>query len=213
MNVLVISAHADDGELAAGGIMNNFINQGYIIYYVAFSIAEESVPSGFRKDIVEEECKNATHALGISPSNVMIYKYPVRRLSEYRQEILDILIEIRNRIRIDICFCPSTADVHQDHMVVCSETIRAFQKKTSIYGYDFPWNVIYTPKLNVFYEISEDDLRTKISALSCYKSQCAKENNCFTNEYIKSLAVIRGNMIGARYAEAFESIREIRRIC
>lgn len=205
-----MSAHADDGEVAAGGVINQMVEKGMDVYYVAFSIAEESVPPNFAKDIVEKECREATNILGIPAQNTIIFRYPVRKFSSFRQEILDELIKIKNELEIDCCFTPSTTDIHQDHSVVCNETIRAFQKSASIYGYDFPWNVVYTPKLNLFYELSEQNLATKILALKSYQSQMTKPNNCFTDEYIKSLAAVRGNMIGVKYAEAFESIREIR---
>lgn len=212
MKVLIVSAHTDDGEGAAGGIINQMVNAGLDLHYVAFSISEESVPDGFEKDILEKECLESTKILGIPQENVRIFKYQVRKFSYYRQEILEDLINLKKEINPDICFTPSTTDIHQDHKVVCDETNRAFQRTASIYGYDFPWNVIYIPKLNLFYELSEDDLNKKIQALQCYKSQIVKPNNCFTEEYIRSLAIVRGNMIGVQYAEAFESIREIRKL-
>ena len=212
MRTLIISAHADDGEVSAGGVINQMIKNGFEVHYVAFSIAEDSVPEGFEKDIVDAECREATKALGIPPENVKIYRFPVRNFSYHRQEILDELIKIRKSINPQICFTPSTTDIHQDHTVISNETIRAFQRSASIYGYDFPWNVLYTPKLNLFYELSEENLSIKISALQQYKSQLVKQNNCLTEEYIRALALVRGNMIGVKYAEAFESIREIKRL-
>jgi LmbE family N-acetylglucosaminyl deacetylase len=212
MIVLIISAHADDGEGAAGGIINQMIENEIDVHYVAFSIAEESVPDEFEKNIVEKECVESTKILGIPTKNVKIFKYPVRRFSYHRQEILEDLIKMKKEINPNICFTPSTTDIHQDHKVVCDETNRAFQRSASIYGYDFPWNVIYTPKLNLFYELSEKNLAKKILSLQCYKSQLVKSNNCFSEDYIRGLAIVRGNMIGVKYAEAFESIREIRKL-
>ena len=210
MKALIISAHADDGDSAAGGVINQMTENGVDVYYIAFSIAEESVPEGFEKDVVEKECREATKILGIPSDKIKILRYPVRAFSNHRQEILDELIKIRNEINPTICFTPSTTDIHQDHTVICNETIRAFQRSASIYGYDFPWNVLYTPKLNLFYELSESNISKKITALQCYKSQLVKPNNCLTEEYIRALAIVRGNMIVVKYAEAFESIREIR---
>ena len=110
-----------------------------------------------------------------------------------------------------MCSSDLTADVHQDHTTVTAEVIRAFRRTSSIYGYDFPWNVLYTAQLNLFYEIEEGHLRKKIDALQLYKSQLAKENNCLTEEYVRSLAIERGNRVGVKYAEAFEVVREVRR--
>jgi len=212
MKVLILSAHADDGEMASGGYINRFISEGNEVYYAAFSIAEESVPEGFDRDIVEKECRESTKKLGIPEDNVFIHKFPVRRFWSQRQDILDILIGLRKDITPDICITPSTTDIHQDHKVVNNESIRAFHRSSSIYGYDFPWNVLYTPKLNLFVELSEENLKRKIDAAQSYRSQLVKDNNCFTEEYIRSIAVVRGNMIRVKYAEAFETIREIRKV-
>jgi LmbE family N-acetylglucosaminyl deacetylase len=207
---LVISAHADDGHVAAGGTISRLAEEKADIYYLTFSIAEESVPNGFPKNVVEKECIDSCKYLGIDPQNIIIFKYPVRKLSEYRQEILDKIIEIKNNIEPDTIFAPSTCDIHQDHEIVSAESIRAFRKDTNIYGYDFPWNILYEGKLNLFYELSEEYIKNKIEGLSFYKSQLAKHNNCLNEEYIRALAIERGNRIGKRYAEAFETIREIR---
>jgi LmbE family N-acetylglucosaminyl deacetylase len=196
-----------------GGTINRLLESGdNEVHYVAFSICEESVPEGFPKDVLYEEGLNSAKALGIPKENVSISKYKVRMFHSYRQEILDEMVKLRKEINPEMIFVPSTEDIHQDHQVVCNETIRAFRRTSSIYGYDFPWNILHTAKLNLFYELSEDHLKAKIDSAQCFKSQLVKENNCLTPEYISSLAMERGNRIGAKYAEAFELVREIRRL-
>ncbi|MGL4335869.1 MAG: PIG-L deacetylase family protein, partial [Turicibacter sp.] len=44
--VLVLAPHTDDGELGAGGFIAKLIDAGSEVTYVAFSIAEDSVPAG-----------------------------------------------------------------------------------------------------------------------------------------------------------------------
>jgi N-acetylglucosamine malate deacetylase 1 len=212
VRVLVVSAHADDGEDALGGTIVRLLEESNDVHYLALSICEESVPPPFPRDILYTECLASTKALGIPKDNVTIRRFAVRRFPEHRQEILDELILHRNRLEPEVVFAPSTADVHQDHTTVSAEVIRAFRRSASIYGYDFPWNVLYTAQLNVFYELADRHLRKKVEALQHYKSQLSKENNCLTEEYVRSLAVERGNRVGVRYAEAFEAIREVRRV-
>jgi N-acetylglucosamine malate deacetylase 1 len=207
--ILFISAHADDAILAAGGILKIFIDNKYIVHYLAFSIAEESVPDTFPKNIVEEECKKSLSYLGLK-DNISIFHYKVRHLQESRQEILETLVRFRNEYDPDIVFAPSTQDIHQDHVVVCNETIRAFMKSCTIYGYDFPWNILYEGKINLFFELNDFYLEQKINGCSFFKSQMSKTNNCLTPEYIRSLAIERGNRINTKYAESFEVIRDIR---
>ena len=210
--ILFISAHADDAVVAVGGIMAYYIQKDWDLYYLAFSIAEESVPKKFEKNILEKECREATNYLGISPEKVHIKHFKVRTFPDYRQDILDILIKFRKTLNPEVVFTPSTQDIHQDHKVVCDETIRAFMRSSSIYGYDFPWNILYEAKLNLFFELNERLLEKKIIAIQFFKSQLIKSNNCLTPKYIRSLAIERGNRIGKKYAEALEVIREIRGI-
>lgn len=212
MRVLVISAHADDAEEALGGTIVRLLEEGHEIHYLALSICEDSVPPGFPRDILLRECVASTAALGVTGKNVVIRRYPVRRLPEHRQEILDELVQFRRKLEPDVVFAPSTADVHQDHTTVSAEVIRAFRRNSSIFGYDFPWSVLYTAQLSLFYELDEHHLKKKIEALQLYKSQLAKENNCLTEEYVRSLAIERGNRVGVRYAEALEVIRDVRRL-
>jgi LmbE family N-acetylglucosaminyl deacetylase len=211
--LLTVSAHADDAHVALGGTIKRFLDEGtYDIHYLAFSIAEESVPKGFPKNVVMNECRDGLAKLGVEKDKLKIFKFPVRRMDEHRQDILEELVKIKNELQPDIVFIPSTEDIHQDHIVVCHESIRAFRRSSSIYGYDFPWNVLLGEKLNLFIELKKSHLDAKINSLSYYESQIAKQNNCLKREYIQSLAIERGNRIGVRYAEAFEVIRDIKRI-
>jgi|SRR5437879_385735 len=212
MRVAIITAHADDAENALGGTIVRLLEEDHEVYYFALSICEDSVPDGFPRDILLQECADSTKALGISPQLLTIMRYPVRRLPEHRQEILDEFIRFRKRVEPDAVFCPSMADVHQDHATTNAEVIRAFRRTSSIYGYDFPWNVLYGAKLDLFYELGESHLLRKIRALQAYKSQLVKEGNPLREEYVRSLAIERGNRIGVKYAEAFEIIREVRKL-
>lgn len=81
--------------------------------YVAFSTAQQSVPEGFPKDILKTEVKKATAQLGISPENLIIYNYEVRKLGYVRQEILEELIRLKKANSFDLVFIPSLHDIHQ----------------------------------------------------------------------------------------------------
>ena len=132
--VLILAPHTDDGELGCGGTIARFIEEGKEVYYAAFSVAEKSVPEGFPKNILEIEVRKAMKILGVSESNLLIYKYEVRTFSYHRQEILEDIISLRKELQPDLVFIPSPNDLHQDHKVIAEEGIRAF-KKSTILGY------------------------------------------------------------------------------
>ncbi len=202
-NVLVLAPHTDDGELGAGGTISKFIENGINVYYAAFSTAEKSVPIGFEKDILKTEVKNATKKLGIKEENLFIYDYEVRKLNYVRQEILEDLIALRNRLEIDLVLMPSLNDIHQDHTTIAQEGLRAFKTKT-ILGYELIWNNLSFDTTS-FVKLEKKHIQSKVDSLKEYKSQNGRDY--MSEEFIFSLAKSRGVQIGAEYAESFEVIR------
>jgi LmbE family N-acetylglucosaminyl deacetylase len=201
--VLVLAPHTDDGEFGCGGSISRFLQEGKEVYYIAFSTAEESVPDGFPKDILESEVKEATKTLGIPSDNLFIYNFRVRRLNYDRQEILEELVKMKREINPELVFMPSANDIHQDHHTIAMEGVRAF-KQVSIFGYEVPWNNV-TFHTQAFIKLEKSHIQHKIEALKAYKSQMSRAYA--TEEFLWSLAKTRGVQIGTSYAEAFEVVR------
>lgn len=203
--ILVLAPHTDDGELGAGGTINYFTENGAIVYYVAFSTAEESVPVGWPKDILKTEVRSATEKLGVLGQNVILFNYQVRKLNYARQEILEDLLKIRKEINPELILMPCFNDIHQDHSTVANEGLRAFKTNT-ILGYELIWNNL---KFNTtsFVALTKRHIQNKIDALKEYKSQGIRDY--MSEEFIFSLAKARGVQIGKEYAESFEVIRWI----
>jgi len=203
--ILVLAPHTDDGEFGCGGSIAKLIENGSEIYYAAFSLAEESVPPPFPKNILETEVKAATKVLGIKSDHLLLYKYQVRHFATYRQNILEDLVQLSQNLKPDLVFMPSLNDLHQDHSTISLEGLRAF-KKTSVLAYEMPWNNINFATQS-FIKLSESHISKKIKALDCYDSQ--KSKDYVSEEFILSLARTRGTQIGVKYAEVFEVIRWI----
>jgi LmbE family N-acetylglucosaminyl deacetylase len=203
--VLVLAPHTDDGELGTGGTIAKLVEHGAEVYYAAFSTAEESVPTGFPKDILKTEVKKATARLGILPENLLIYNYQVRKLNYVRQEILEELIRLRRQIDPELIFLPSINDIHQDHSTVAQEGLRAFKQRT-ILGYELIWNNL-TFSTSCFVQLKENHIQRKCEALKEYASQ--QHRDYMSEQFISSLARARGVQIGCEFAEAFEVVRLI----
>ena len=201
--VLVLAPHTDDGEFGCGGSIARLVEEGADVYYVAFSIAEKSVPEGLPKDILSTEVKLATNALGIPQENLTIFKYEVRDFPDHRQEILEDMILLARRINPTAVFLPSRYDTHQDHQVISNAGFRAF-KRTSLFGYEIAWNNL-TFDTQAFVTFSERHLQKKIDAIKAYASQSGR--NYGSEEFVRSLANVRGVQIGAEFAEVFEVMR------
>jgi N-acetylglucosamine malate deacetylase 1 len=204
--VLVISPHTDDAELGAGGTLARLIDEGKEIYYVGFSCCEKSLPQGMPKDTLRNECFNSLKAIGIPSDRVVLLNYQVRTFPEQRQNILDDLIKFKEYYNPDLVLTPSSQDVHQDHGTIYWEVVRAFKKKSSIWGYEHPWNNL-SFTTDIFFKLESAHLERKIKALQEYKSQSNRSYMAERN--IRSLAYTRGAQLDIEYAETFELIRMI----
>lgn len=198
--ILILAPHTDDGELGCGGTIAKFCSEGKEVFYAAFCLCSKSLPESLAANTLETECKNATSRLGIPTSNLILFNYEVRELPESRQQILEELLQLNKQIRPDMVLLPAASDVHQDHQVIHQEGLRAF-KNTSFAGYELPWNN-YSFRTNFFMKLTEQEIDTKIEALSQYRSQ--SHRNYMNPDFIRSLAKVRGVQCDNSYAEAFE---------
>jgi LmbE family N-acetylglucosaminyl deacetylase len=201
--ILVLAPHTDDGELGCGGTIARVIEEGAIVKCVAFSIAEDSVPAGFEKDALATEFIQAMKTLGLENEHIHYHRFQVRHFPEFRQSILQTLIDIRKEFQPDIVFIPSLHDIHQDHQVIANEGLRAF-KKNSILGYEMPWNNIVF-ETRCFVELKKHHVQKKIEALGHYVTQ--QHRTYLSDDFIWGLAKTRGTQFESEYAEAFEVIR------
>ncbi len=203
--ILILAPHTDDGELGCGGSISKFITEGHEIFYVAFSICTRSLPPEMDPQTLAIEVSKATSILGIKKENLILFDFDVRKFKEFRQDILEEMIKLKNSINPDIVFVPSPTDIHQDHQVISEEGLRAF-KTSSVLGYEMPWNNV-TFNTRSFVRLDKNQLEKKIQSLNEYKSQ--SNRTYLSSEFILSLALVRGVQIGHKYAEAFEVIRWI----
>lgn len=197
--ILVVSPHTDDGELGCGGSMAKFVREGSrVVHLVFFDEKKQSIE-------ILREFERSNDILGISAGNRMIKKLEIRSYEKSRQKILDLMIDVERKLKPDLIFLPSSKDFHQDHMTISREGLRAF-KFSTIFGYEEPWNHL-SFETSCFIEILEEDLLKKLQALNHYSSQ--KSHYYFSEEILRSLALVRGMQIKSRYAEAFEVMRVI----
>ena len=192
-NILVISPHTDDGELAAGGTIGRFVEEGSNVTYLALSAPRQEL---------HKECAECLEVLGVK--EYFILDFPRRRFPEKRQEILQYLSDYNKEHRVvDLVLTPSTQDLHQDHQTVTNEVMRAF-KHSTIFGYELPWNNIIFHE-NCFVALNEKHVEKKLEALTHYDTQ--KTRLYFDREYLHGLMRAKGLHIGEKYAESFEVIK------
>ena len=196
--ILVLAPHTDDGELGCGASIAKYVEQGKEVTYIAFSTCSQSLPPDLPPDTLARECRNATKALGTS--NLILFDFEVRMLLFHRQEILQELIRLNKELQPQTVFMPAENDIHQDHQVIFAEGMRAF-KMSNLLGYELPWNNFkFQP--TYFESIQQSHLQSKYAALQQYKSQSHRKY--MSEDFIHSLATVRGIQSNTPLAEAFE---------
>jgi len=135
---------------------------------------------------------------------VLDQNFKIREFGYHRQEILEELVQLRKTFQPDWVFCPASTDYHQDHQVVNSEVIRAFKNDATILGYELPWNNINFHS-NLLVRLKKTDIAAKWRMLQDFPNQFHRIY--FKEDYIYSLAKVRGIQCHAPYAESFEVIR------
>lgn len=196
--VLILAPHADDAEIALGGTISRFIREGAEVFIIVFSEAFDEQEHSRLGEFYE-----ATKELGIPRANLFVYNFKDRELGKDRQDILEIMINIKEKVNPDLVFLPSPEDMHQDHQVISQEGLRAF-KDVSMFGYEYPWNLLVF-RTNLFIKLEDKDIEKKIKALSFYRSQ--KQKDYFNPDVIRSWALTRGIACKTKLAESFEVLR------
>lgn len=198
--ILVLAPHTDDGELGCGGSIAKLCHEKKEVHYVAFSTCKRSLPTVFPPGTLEAECKTAVKELGMDPGKLLFFDFEVREFTQKRQEILEELVSLNKYIQPDLVFIPSASDIHQDHQVIHAEALRAF-KKSSILGYELPWNQSQF-NTQFFIKLTKEEVDKKVKALRSYESQASR--NYMQEIFTRSLATVRAVQCNADYAEAFE---------
>jgi LmbE family N-acetylglucosaminyl deacetylase len=202
---LVLAPHTDDGEFGCGGTMARLVEAGADVRYVAFSTATKSLPDGFPPDTLAREVLDATAELGVPEESLTVHDFEVRTFPERRQEILELLIALWEEWRPDVVLQPSHHDIHQDHQVVAQEGLRAF-KRTTILGYEIPWNN-FNFDYQAYFALERAHLERKVAALSKYASQ--QHRRYADPEYIWNIARTHGINVNREYAEVFQVYRVV----
>ncbi len=200
--VLVLCAHTDD-EFGCAGTVVRLLEVGCDVRYLALSRCEASVPAGLPSDVLEQEARRSTAALGLAPDKVEVDGFPVRHFPSHRQEILERLVALGRELRPELVLLPSSFDLHQDHHAVYEEGVRAF-RQASLLGYELPQNLISFAN-SAFVTLEPRHLERKVAALAEYRSQSFRAYS--SEEFVRGLARVRGVQCGAAAAEAFEVVR------
>jgi LmbE family N-acetylglucosaminyl deacetylase len=202
---LVISPHPDDGILGCGSTISRLAESNTEVHYIIFSTTDFETSGAHNSGEILSILKMSLIELGLLPERISLYNFNTRNFYKSRQEILEILIGLRDHIHPQQIFMPSSSSIHQDHRVIYEEGLRAF-KHTSCYGYDLPWDAANF-ETSCFFKVGKTHIEQKKKALQILNQY---NTNKYANaRFTEGLAYVRGTQINVPLAEAFEAIRTV----
>lgn len=196
--VLFLGAHPDDIELGCGALLHRIVKQTEVL---CVTLSDNQKNPDLQN--VKNEHFQSMAVLGVPKEKIVLGPFTTRVFPDSRQEILEYFLNLRRDFEPDLIFVHSKQDVHQDHLTMTDEALRAFRGITvlgfdvvrSSYGF-FPHFLI---------EVSEENVNKKIEALSCYETY--RDRYYFNNELTRSIMVRHGALAECRFAEGFDILR------
>lgn len=196
--VLLLGAHPDDIELGCGALIHHIAASSEVTC-VTLSDNQRNPELG---RVVDEQYRSMA-ILGVPRERTVYGPFVTRIFPEARQEILQYFLRLREDLRPEIVFVHSLHDVHQDHLAMTNEALRAFRGITLL-GFDVVRSSYgFFPHFLV--EVTEADVEAKIKALAQYETY--RDKYYFNSELTRSIMVRHGALAECPFAEGFDILR------
>ena len=196
--VLFLGAHPDDIELGCGALIHHIAPISDLLCVTL----SDNQKNPLLKNLVNETHRSMT-ILGVPKDRVVFGPFTTRVFPHERQEILEYLLQLRSDFKPDIIFVHSRQDVHQDHLTIAEEALRAYRGIT-VLGFDVVRSSHgFFPHFLV--EVDEQDVDAKIRALSQYETY--RDKYYFDCELTRSILVRHGALAELQFAEGFDILR------
>ena len=197
-SLLFLGAHPDDIELGCGALIAD-VSEQTSIYCMTFS---DNKKNPELQNLVPEHFESM-RALGLKDDQVELGTFETRRFPDYRQEILEKMLDLKRRLKPEIVFVHTSQDIHQDHITVTQEALRAF-RGTTVLGYDVLRSSYgFFPHFLV--EVSAAGVEKKIEAMAKYKTY--SDRYYFSPDVLRATAIRHGALAERPFAEGFDIVR------
>ncbi|NQV03227.1 MAG: PIG-L family deacetylase [Bacteroidia bacterium] len=209
-NVLAIGAHPDDVEFGCAGTLARHVHEGDQVTILhmsasdAMNLDNEVVPAG---EIRRKEAKEAARIIG---ADVVILDF-LDQLVPFDRESIFAIERVINARKIDIIYSHWNGDSHQDHLNTLKSVFAAARHVDKILLFEqvpFPRVGKIFSEVNYFVDIT-DFYEIKELASLAHESQVVGRYQNKIMKGMRSLAEFRGSQSECKYAEAFESVRQI----
>jgi LmbE family N-acetylglucosaminyl deacetylase len=196
--VLFLGAHPDDIELGCGALLHHIVKQTDVL---CVTLSDNQKNPDLQNVTGEHFASMAV--LGVPRDKIVFGPFTTRVFPNSRQEILEYFLGLRRDFHPDLIFVHSKQDVHQDHLTMTDESLRAFRGIT-VLGFDVVRSSYgFFPHFLV--EVTEEDVDKKIEALACYETY--RDRYYFNRELTRSIMIRHGALAEYPFAEGFDILR------
>ena len=211
MNILIIAAHPDDEVLGMGGTIKKLSKKNKIHLCVVSEGASAQYDDNKMIQIRKNSCIESGKILGISSYTFL--DFPDMQLDSIPHlEINKKLEKVIKKIDPYVVYTTPSNDFNLDHQKVFESTLVVTRPISSnvkrLLCYEIPTYTKFPFNPSVYVNISKE-IKLKIKAFQCYKSEIKKFPHPRSIESIKNLSKLRGMESGLDHAESFSLIREI----
>jgi len=200
--ILFLGAHPDDIELGCGALLHHIVKETDVL---CVTLSDNQKNPELQN--VREEHYVSMAILGVPQEKIVFGSFTTRVFPDSRQEILEYFLKLRQDFQPDLIFVHSKQDIHQDHITMTDEALRAFRGIT-VLGFDVVRSSYgFFPHFLV--EVTEEDVNRKIEALSQYETY--RDRYYFNSELTRSIMVRHGALAECPFAEGFDILRIVGR--
>jgi len=223
MNVLAVGCHPDDLEIACGGTLAKYAEQGADVYIchvangdMGHTIIEPDELAGIRKS----EAQNAGKKLGAR--EVLTLGVSDLKVNHYAGDITDAMVEVVRYTKPDVIITHNEADYMQDHVEVSKLVFDA--SFTSSIVHKATKSAFHNPIVPIFYMDTlagvdfapeqyvdiTDYIDVKLQALAAHESQIKwmlEHDHVDFLDFVKTCSKFRGYQSSVSYAEAFRTCK------
>lgn len=225
---MVVVAHPDDELLGLGASMHKLIKEENIRTHVVI-LGEGITSRADQRDVSKWEyelqqhhtnLKEAQKAIGYHSVNT--YNFSDNRFDSHALlDIVKIVEKEKEAFGPEIIFTHHGGDLNIDHQRTFQAVLTATRPMENeivktILTFETPsgteWQATCDPRCfapNFFIEVGKEDVEAKIKGMEAYEFERRDYPHPRSAEALEILAKQRGIMIGKKYAEAFQLIRNI----
>lgn len=201
MKILVLSPHADDGEIGCGGTIIKKLAAGHEVKWIVFSnyrVADKSY------DIVAKEFKASMKTLGVEDCKLL--NFFDSQFESSMTRVRQIIYDAVHTYKPDVVYAPIETSGHEDHRAVAIATKDVINRIDAVVlGYPVLGDIINP---NEFEILTEEHVNQKLDAIMCYKSQ-VKTRPWFNRKNMLTTVTAWASRTSHAYVEAFELMKRV----